>query len=111
MDPQNCNGSTEHQHQLPAPAKRTRPGVQQKVQAAFIQRFIYDALVALRQANTKPESGQVVMTVQGAAAVHKLALAWDKVADRLRILRGKGLPASVQAKSRQPARIEPLEPV
>lgn len=84
--------------------------MQQKVQAAFIQRFIYDALVALRQASTKPESGQVVMTVQGATAVHKLALAWDKVADRTRILRGKGLPRSVQGKARSPASIEPLNP-
>jgi hypothetical protein len=109
MDLQNCNGSTEHQHQLPAPAKRKRTGVQQKVQAAFIQRFIYDALVALRQASTKPESGQVVMTVQGATAVHKLALAWDKVADRLRILRGRGLPRSVQSKTKTPASLEPLD--
>ena len=50
------------------------------------------------------------MTVQGATAVHKLALAWDKVADRTRILRGKGLPRSVQGKARSPASIEPLNP-
>jgi hypothetical protein len=111
MDLQNCNGSTEHQHQLPAPAKRKRTGVQQKVQAAALERFAFDAAVSLRQACTDPVSGALTMTPQMATAIYRLIGAWDTAADRLRVLRGRGLPASVRSKApRSPAQIEPLDP-
>ena len=56
--------------------------------------------MSLRAACTDKQSGQVAMDVKTAVAVHKLIGAWDTAADRLRVLRGKGLPASVRAKAR-----------
>jgi hypothetical protein len=66
--------------------------------------------MALKEACTDKETGKVTMDVKTAVAVQKLAGAWDTIADRVRILRGRGLPASVRSKLRQPARVEPLEP-
>jgi hypothetical protein len=40
-----------------------------------------------------------------------LVKAWDTAADRLRVLKGKGLPASVRAKSSSNSSpVEPLNP-
>jgi hypothetical protein len=40
-----------------------------------------------------------------------LVKAWDTAADRLRVLKGKGLPASVRAKTSSSAGpVEPLNP-
>ena len=110
------NGCTvpdsNNQHQQPAPAtpKSKHAGIQQRHQAATLQRFAYDAAMALKEACTDKETGKVTMDVKTAVAVQKLAGAWDTIADRVRILRGRGLPASVRSKPRQPVRIEPLEP-
>ena len=108
----NGNGNGPLSGQFP-PSRNLRSGrgVKQKNQAAFIQRFIFDALVALRQNCTQAETGKIIMDVKTAVALHKLVGAWDTAADRLRVLRGKGLPASVRSKSaRSPASVEPLDP-
>jgi hypothetical protein len=106
------NTQPERQDQPTTPAKpgRKRDRIQQRCQAAALQRFAYDAAMSLRAACTDKESGQVTMDVKTAVAVHKLIGAWDTAADRLRVLRGKGLPASVKSKRRVAADIQPLEP-
>jgi hypothetical protein len=110
MDNSNNGNGQNHGPQSPSPLRAGQHGVKGTVQAAFIQRFIFDALVALRQNCTQAETGRLTMDVKTAVQVHKLAGAWDTVTDRLRILRGRGLPASVRSKARQPASVEPLEP-
>jgi hypothetical protein len=51
------------------------------------------------------------VTRDEATALAQLVRAWDTARDAVRILRGKGLPASVRSKSaRSPASVEPLEP-
>ena len=65
----------------------------------------------MRAACTDKDSGKLTMDVKTAVALHKLAGAWDTVADRLRVLRGKGLPASVRSKpGKSAAQVEPLIP-
>jgi hypothetical protein len=77
----------------------------------MLERFAFDAAVSLRQACTDPVSGALTMTPQMATAIYRLIGAWDTAADRLRVLRGKGLPASVKSRAaRTQARPEPLEP-
>ena len=104
--------STNHIEQvatvtLPA---RKRSRIQQRDQAATLQRFAYDAACALREACTDAETGKLTMTPQTAKAVKELLCAWDTARDAVRVLRGKGLPASVRSKTtattRQP---EPLD--
>ena len=80
-----------------ATPKSKHAGIQQRHQAAALQRFAYDAAMALKAACTDKESGKVAMDVKTAVAVQKLIGAWDVAADRLRVLRGRGLPASVKA--------------
>jgi hypothetical protein len=67
--------------------------------------------MSLRQTCTDKETGKVAMDVKTAVAVQKLIGAWDTAADRLRVLRGRGLPASERRKPRSFAQPEPLEPV
>lgn len=65
----------------------------------------------MRTACTDPLSGKVTMDVKTAVALHKLAGAWDTMRDARRVLRGKGLPASVKSRAaKSPAQVEPLEP-
>jgi hypothetical protein len=80
-------------------------------QAADLQRFAYDAAMSLRAACTDKESGRVTMDVKTAVAVQKLIGAWDTAADRLRVLRGRGLPAVVKSGPKVTAQPEPLEQV
>jgi hypothetical protein len=79
--------------------------------AIALQRFAFDAAMALKEACTDKQTGKVTMDVKTAVAVQKLAGAWDTIADRLRILRGRGLPASERAKPRRARPVEPLEPL
>ncbi len=65
--------------------------------------------MALRSACTETETGKVTIDAKNAAALHKLVGAWDLAADRLRVLRGKGLPASVRAA--RPRSVQPDEPL
>jgi hypothetical protein len=110
MDTINGNGHLPGQF-LPARQVRSGRGVKQANQAAYIQRFVFDSIVAMRTACTQSDSGKLVMDVKTAVALHKLAGAWDTIADRLRVLRGKGLPASVRSKpAKSAASVEPLEP-
>ena len=107
------NPQTESQGDLNSPlanseTKGTR--IAGRNQAADLQRFAYDAAMALKEANTDKESGRITMDVKTAVAVQKLIGAWDTAADRLRVLRGKGLPASVKSKPRVAAEIQPLDP-
>ena len=102
---------TNQASQLGWPARvRRRPGrIQQRDQAATLQRLTYDAAIALRTACTK--AGVFTVTRDEATALAQLVRAWDTARDAVRILRGKGLPASVRSKSaRSPASVEPLEP-
>lgn len=86
--------------------RRTR----QAIQAARLQGFAYDAAMALRAACTDPLSGAVTMDVKTAVAVQKLIGAWDIAADRLRVLRGRGLPAAVRTKAGPSRQAQPIEP-
>jgi len=101
---------SQDQHTTPAQSVRKRDRIQQRHQAAALQRFAYDAAMSLRAACTDKESGQVTMDVKTAVAVQKLIGAWDTAADRLRVLKGRGLPAAVRSKPRAVADIQPLEP-
>jgi len=86
------------------------PKLKQSLQAAKLQRFAFDAAMSLRDGCTDSQTGKVAMDVKTAVAVQKLIGAWDTAADRLRVLKGKGLPASVKAKARTTSQPEPLEP-
>ena len=84
-------------------------GPTQSAQASMLQRFVYDASLALKEGCTK--DGKIVMDVKTALAVQKLVGAWDTLRDASRVLRGKGLPASVRSKSgKQSGQVEPLNP-
>lgn len=108
--PANIIGQTE----LPATLARTKPKpsrIHQRNQAATLQRFAYDAALALRTACTNKESGVLTMTPAAAKAIKELVGAWDTARDAVRVLRGKGLPASVRSKpGRSAAQVEPLIP-
>jgi hypothetical protein len=86
--------SQDHGDNPPANPKARRKGIAGRNQAADLQRFAYDSAMALKETCTRKETGMVTMDVKTAVAVQKLIGAWDIAADRLRILRGKGLPAS-----------------
>ena len=81
------------------------------MQAAWLQRLCFDSAVSLRKACTNAETNELVMDVKTAVAVQKLVGAWDIAADRLRVLRGKGLPASVRAAKPVSSQPEPLQSV
>ena len=111
MEPETRNG--ENQHQLTTPAKlgRRRDRIQQRHQAAALERFAFDAAISLRAVCTNKETGTLTITPQMATAIYRLIGSWDTARDALRILRGRGLPASVRSKApRSPASIEPLDP-
>jgi hypothetical protein len=111
MEPQARNGENQHQEPTPATPKSKHAGIQQRYQASALQRFAYDAAMSLRAACTDKESGRVTMDVKTAVAVQKLIGAWDTAADRLRVLRGRGLPAVVKSRPKVTAQPEPLEQV
>ena len=71
--------------------------MQQREQAAVLQRLTYDAALALRRACLK--GGELRLTRDDATALSQLVRAWDTCADRVRVLRGKGLPASVKSRA------------
>ena len=110
MDLQDRDGENPHQFTTPVTPGRKRDRIQQRHQAAALQRFAYDAAMSLRAACTDKETGTVTMTPQTATAIYRLIGSWDTAADRLRVLRGKGLPASVRSKPRSPVSVEPLTP-
>jgi len=87
---------------------KSGPGVQQTIQAGVLQRFAFDAGVALRRSLTV--DGELKVTREDAQALAQLVKAWDTAADRLRVLRGKGLPAAVRSKPAKSKVIQPLEP-
>lgn len=80
----------------------------QTVQAATLQAFAFEAAKALRKSLTS-EDGTLTLTREDAQALAMLVKAWDTAADRLRVLKGKGLPASVRSKSGASA--DPPEPM
>lgn len=81
---------------LPVMAQK-RSRIQQRDQAARLQAFAYHSAMALQDAITDKDTGKITMNPQLAKAVKELVSAWDTAADRVRILRGKGLPQSVKA--------------
>lgn len=102
------NGADHRPASLASTARR-RPGIKSTVQAATLQRLTYDAALALRAACTK--DGVFNVTRESAVALAQLVRAWDTARDALRVLRGKGLPASVKGRApRSSASVEPLEP-
>ncbi|HLX95940.1 MAG TPA: hypothetical protein VKU37_09355 [Verrucomicrobiae bacterium] len=100
----------QYPNPVPPPAKSKHAGIQQRHQAAALQRLAFDGAMSLKAACTDKESGRVTMDVKTAVAVHKLIGAWDTAADRLRVLRGRGLPASERRKPKREVPIEPLDP-
>jgi hypothetical protein len=92
---------------LPSTAGQVR-NLKQTLQAAKLQRFAYDAAQALRGNLSK--DGQLRVTREDAVALAQLVRAWDTAADRLRILRGKGLPPVERRRERRdrPFDVEPL---
>jgi hypothetical protein len=105
-----------HLDDAPANPQARRKGIAGRNQAADLQRFAYDAAMALKDGCTSKETGTVTMNPQIASAIHKLVGAWDTAADRLRVLRGRGLPKSVPATRRKRnlaealTRVEPEPP-
>jgi hypothetical protein len=65
--------------------------------------------MSLKKGMTK--EGEMTVTREDAAAIAQLLKSWDTARDAVRILKGKGLPASVRAKSSSSAGpVEPLNP-
>jgi hypothetical protein len=105
--------SNTSQTELPATLASTKPKrsrIHQRNQAATLQRLTYDAALSLRTACTK--DGVFNVTRDEATALAQLVRAWDTARDAVRILRGRGLPASVKSRavksSTQPQPLEPL---
>ena len=109
MDTNNAGNGQNNGHTTPARFARCRPGIKSTVQAAALQRFAFDAVLALQTELSK--DGALRVTRDDAMALSQLVRSWDVAANRLRVLRGRGLPASVRSKApRSPASVEPLEP-
>jgi len=108
MEPNGAQLNGHDQSMSSAQPGRRRDRIQQRHQAAQLQRFAFDAAMALKAKCTDKESGKVVIDVKTAVAVQKLIGAWDTAADRLRVLRGRGLPAVVRYKPRAVGDIQPL---
>src|ERR1035441_5232408 len=101
------NGHDLGQAPLPNTAGHVR-NLKQTLQVAKLQRFAFDAAMSLQRACTKPDTGEVCVDIKTALAVFRLIQGWNTCADRLRILRGRGLPASVRSKpARSVADIQP----
>ncbi|MGO8835824.1 MAG: hypothetical protein ACLQQ0_00215 [Limisphaerales bacterium] len=104
--------SQNHLDNPPANPTSRRKGIAGRAQAADLQRFAYDAAVSLRDACTDKATGKLTMTPTTAKAVKELIHAWDTARDALRVLRGRGLPASVRSKApRSPVPVQPLDRV
>ena len=103
------NGDLPRSGTMPDPTPR-KCRVRGRDQAARLQALAYDAAMALRLACTDSKTGLVTCDKDTAGAIHKLVTAWDVAADRLRILRGKGLPQAVKAKTHSVSQTQPLEP-
>lgn len=92
------------------PRRTKRGGIRATDQAAAIQRFAFDAAMALRESCTDQSKNKLVMDAKTAKALKDVVSAWETAAERLRILRGKGLPASVKPPKRTaPEPVQPLE--
>ena len=89
----------------PQAVKPRRSGIHQVVQAANLQRLAYNAAEALGKELSK--DGEMKVSREDALVLAQLVRAWDTAADRLRVLRGKGLPAAVKAKGHKSAKFEP----
>ena len=61
------------------------------LQAYVLRELVYDMILALK--DDVARDGEPVVTRDDAVAFQCLVKAWDIVLNRLRILRGKGLPA------------------
>src|SRR5208283_5408567 len=97
------NGHDLGQAQLPNTAGQAR-NLKQTLQAAKLQRFAFDAAQALRSELSK--TGVLRVTREDAQALAQLVRAWDQARDALRVLRGRGLPASVRSKTKTPAQVQ-----
>lgn len=103
------NRNNGNGHTLPEPITARPDRVKQTIQAAKLQRFAFDAAQALQRALTK--DGVLTVTREDAQALAMLVKSWDTARDALRVLRGRGLPASVKsARTRSPGPVQPIEP-
>jgi len=92
------SGRDSRPEQWPITAGHAR-NLKQTLQAAKLQRFAYDSAMSLRTACTRPGSDNLVIDSKTGTGIHKLVGAWDLAADRLRVLRGRGLPANKRNKA------------
>jgi hypothetical protein len=82
-------------------------------QAYDLQDLAYNAAMVLRENNTNPTTGKLVMDAKTAVAVQKLIGAWELAQERIRIHRNKPLPGSLrptagQRRGRGKAKAAPL---
>ena len=109
LDP--VSSDLNSQTQLEPDTLNTRSPMQrvvQRTQAAMLQKFTFDSAMSLREELLK--GGNLKVSRDDATAIAQLVKAWDTAADRLRVLRGKGLPAAVRSKqSKQIGPVVPLE--
>jgi hypothetical protein len=94
-------------HTTPALYTGQPARIKQTIQAAQLQRFAFDAAQALRVELSK--GGALKVTREDAQALAMLVKSWDTAADRLRVLRGRGLPASVKSKTKASTQPVPLQ--
>src|SRR5689334_9579640 len=90
--------SARNGHSTPAICTNQVSRIKQSIQAAKLQRLAFDAAQALGLELRK--DGALKVTRHDAMALSQLVKAWDTAADRLRVLRGKGLPASERSKAK-----------
>ena len=94
-----------HDGQQPNQPANGKNRILQVSQAANLQRLAYDAATALGKALN--EDGELKVSREDAMAIAQLVRAWDTAADRLRVLRGKGLPAAVKSRQHKSRQSEP----
>src|SRR5208282_2014349 len=99
MEQQTSTGTNQDHQPAPARTKSKHAGIQQRHQAAALQRFAFDSVLALRAACTDKQTGTLTITPQTATAIYRLIGSWDTARDAVRILRGKGLPQAVRSKT------------
>jgi hypothetical protein len=102
MDTNSAGNGQNNGHTTPARFVRCRPRIKSTVQAAALQRFAFDAVQAMKTELSK--DGVLRVMRDDAMALAQLVRSWDVAANRLRVLKGRGLPASVRSKApRTPA--------
>ena len=93
--PDNSTANPTNEERLER-AKEVKAKIRQTLaQAADLQCLAYETAMALQDCNVSKEEGESKRA--HAQAVASAIKAWDISADRIRILKGKGLPGKVDA--------------